>query len=191
MGSNRDSTMGLTHTLAVVTLFLILHRVTSEPIGDYEDYDDYDPNDIPPSQAKPVTKGYSYPVPNNPLELPERARTGKLVFEESSKNLLIIGLKHNEFDSYDPGEYDHNSPDYIDDHPNEIAQENKAKSFRTSFDKVKKPKAFKSNRPRPFTKIRTEIKSGTLRQPKSIDQVSRSRVPHKNHAVQEWLRRGK
>ena len=33
-------------------------------------------------------------------ELPERARTGKLVIEESSKNLLIIGLKHNEFDSY-------------------------------------------------------------------------------------------
>ena len=56
------------------------------------------------------------------LELPERARTGKLVIEESSKNLLIIGLKHNEFDSYDPGEYDHNDPDFIDVHPNEIGK---------------------------------------------------------------------
>ena len=55
-------------------------------------------------------------------ELPERARTGKLVIEESSKNLLIIGLKHNEFDSYDPEEYDHNDPDYIDVSPNEIGE---------------------------------------------------------------------
>ena len=58
----------------------------------------------------------------NFAELPERARTGKLVIEESSKNLLIIGLKHNEFDSYDPEEYDHNDPDYIDVSPNEIGE---------------------------------------------------------------------
>ena len=56
------------------------------------------------------------------VELPERARTGKLVIEESSSNLLIIGLKHNEFDSYDPEEYDHNDPDYVDAHPNEIGK---------------------------------------------------------------------
>lgn len=55
-------------------------------------------------------------------ELPERARTGKLVSEESSKNLLIIGLKHNEFDTYDPEEYDHNDTDYIDVSPNGIGK---------------------------------------------------------------------
>ena len=58
----------------------------------------------------------------NFAEFPERARTGKLVIEENSKNLLIIGLKHNEFDSYDPEEYDHNDPDYIDVSPNEIGE---------------------------------------------------------------------
>ena len=165
----------------------------------------------------------------NFAELPERARTGKLVIEESSKNLLIIGLKHNEFDSYDPEEYDHNDPDYIDVSQNEIgeikysnastklketfsAPENTAKSFKTSFDKFEKHSAFNNNRPRPFTKIQTEIKSGTSRQPKSIDPVSTRSIvqkgnnikfnmrpegignrgiTHKNLAVQEWLRRGK
>ena len=58
----------------------------SAPSEEYQDYDDYDPNDIPPSQARPLTGiqyftftitqatfdiiGYSYPVPENPLTLP-------------------------------------------------------------------------------------------------------------------------
>ena len=37
------------------------------------EYDDYDPNDIPADQAKPVTEGYNYPVPENPLVLPTKA----------------------------------------------------------------------------------------------------------------------
>merc|ERR1739842_202453 len=160
MGSYKDITMGLTHT--AVTLLLVLHRVIFAAFEEYQHYDDYDPNDIPRDQARPVTggylpppktspppSGYSYPVPVNRLELPERARTGKLVIEESSSNLLIIGLKHNEFDSYDPEEYDHNDPDYVDAYQN-------------------------------------EIKSGSSRQPKSINPVSSNQVPHKNHAVQEW-----
>ena len=36
--------------------------------------------------------------------------------------MLIIGLKHNEFDSYDPEEYDHNDFDYIDISQNEIGK---------------------------------------------------------------------
>merc|ERR1739842_118892 len=153
MGSYKDITMGLTHT--AVTLLLVLHRVIFAAFEEYQHYDDYDPNDIPRDQARPVTggylpppktspppSGYSYPVPVNRLELPERARTGKLVIEESSSNLLIIGLKHNEFDSYDPEEYDHNDPDYVDAHPNEIAPENTEASLKTSFDKLKKHSAF-------------------------------------------------
>ena len=90
--------------------------------------------------------------------------------------------------------------------------ENTAESFKTSFDKFKKHSAFNNKRPRPFTKIQTEIKSGTSRQPKSIDPVSTRSIvqkgnnikfnmrpegignrgiTHKNLAVQEWLRRGK
>lgn len=93
------------------------------------------------------------------------------------------------------------------------APENTAETFKTSFDKFKKHLAFNNNRPRPFTKIQTEIKSGTSRQPKSIDPVSSRNIvmkennnikfnmrpegkgnrgiSHKNLAVQEWLRRGK
>ena len=70
------------------------------------------------------------------LELPERARTGKQVSGDTSKNLLIIGLKHNEFDSYDPEEYDHNDQDYIDVSPNEIGKivySNALQSYRNVF----------------------------------------------------------
>ena len=74
------------------------------------DYDDYDPQDVPQSQAR---QGYSYQVPANPLVLPERVRGGKRV-EESSSDLLIVGLRHQQFDSYDPADYDHNDQDYLD-----------------------------------------------------------------------------
>merc|ERR1712106_394042 len=57
--------------------------------------------------------GYSYPAPSNPLQLPERSRKAKLVLEEDP-DFLLIGLTHNEDDSYDPEYYDHNSEDYID-----------------------------------------------------------------------------
>merc|ERR1712106_723762 len=57
--------------------------------------------------------GYSYPAPSNPLQLPERSRKAKLVLEEDP-DILLIGLTHNEDDSYDPEYYDHNSEDYID-----------------------------------------------------------------------------
>ena len=78
------------------------------------EYDDYDPEDVPLSQAaSPQTEGYSYPVPANPLVLPERVRGGKRVVEDTS-HLLVVGLTHKEFDSYDPADYDHNDQDYLD-----------------------------------------------------------------------------
>ena len=45
--------------------------------------------------------------------LPDQARAGRLVTEDTS-DLLVVGLRRDQFDSYDPGEYDHNSPDYLD-----------------------------------------------------------------------------
>lgn len=105
------------------------------------------PLTLPPPKTTPPSSGYSYPVPTNPLgrfsvrnlsflrpyvsELPERARTGKVVSEKSSKNLLIIGLKHNDFDSYDPEEYDHNDPDYIDVSQNEIGKISCSNAFQS------------------------------------------------------------
>ena len=61
-------------------------------------------------------------------ELPERSRSGKLVREE--RPLLTIGLKHTEFDSYDPGNYDHNAEDYqeLDFADNEIGNMEAAKT---------------------------------------------------------------
>ena len=73
------------------------------------DYSDYEPDDVPQSQAG----GYSYPVPANPLVLPERVRGGKRVLEDTS-HLLVLGLTHQQFDSYDPADYDHNDLDYPD-----------------------------------------------------------------------------
>ena len=53
-------------------------------------------------------------LPNIPPSvLPTRARAGKLVGEDTS-HLLVLGLRHQQFDSYDPADYDHNSPDYPD-----------------------------------------------------------------------------
>ena len=74
------------------------------------DYDDYDPEDVPQSQAR---QGYSYQVPANPLVLPERVRGGKRV-EEDTSHLVVVGLRHQQFDSYDPADYDHNDQDYLD-----------------------------------------------------------------------------
>ena len=87
--------------------------------ADYSDYSDYDPDDVPESQAAapPRPQGYSYQVPDNPLVLPERVRGGKRVGEgegEGTSHLLVVGLTHKEFDSYDPAEYDHNELDYSD-----------------------------------------------------------------------------
>ena len=85
--------------------------------ADYSDYSDYDPDDVPESQAAapPRPQGYSYQVPDNPLVLPERVRGGKRVGEgEGTSHLLVVGLTHKEFDSYDPAEYDHNELDYPD-----------------------------------------------------------------------------
>ena len=79
------------------------------------DYDDYDPADVPQSQA--AAEGYSYQVPDNPLVLPERVRGGKRVGEgegEDTSHLLLLGLRHQQFDSYDPADYDHNDQDYPD-----------------------------------------------------------------------------
>ena len=33
---------------------------------------------------------------------------------EDTSHLLVLGLRHQQFDSYDPADYDHNSPDYPD-----------------------------------------------------------------------------
>ena len=78
------------------------------------DYDEYDPTDIPPDQAAPT--GYNYPVPENPLQLPSRARKAKLVVDkEDEEEVVTIGLTHLDEDTYDPGNYDHNSPDYLEE----------------------------------------------------------------------------
>merc|ERR1712088_855202 len=78
------------------------------------DYDGYDPNDIPDDQAAPT--GYNYPVPENPLQLPSRARKAKLVVDkEDEEEVVTIGLTHLDEDTYDPGNYDHNSPDYLEE----------------------------------------------------------------------------
>merc|ERR1719431_909802 len=87
-----------------------LPTYTEAPV---EEYDDYDPNDIPEDQAAPATEGYNYPVPENPLQLPSRARKAKVVVDKEDE--LTIGLTHLDTDSYDPGNYDHNSPDYIEE----------------------------------------------------------------------------
>merc|ERR1712088_460410 len=79
-----------------------------------EEYDEYDPNDIPADQAAPT--GYNYPVPENPLQLPSRARKAKLVVDkEDEEEVVTIGLTHLDEDTYDPGNYDHNSPDYLEE----------------------------------------------------------------------------
>merc|ERR1719431_1338653 len=87
-----------------------LPAYTEAPV---EEYDDYDPNDIPDDQAAPATEGYNYPAPENPLQLPSRARKAKVVVDKEDE--LTIGLTHLDTDSYDPGNYDHNSPDYIEE----------------------------------------------------------------------------
>merc|ERR1712038_1745147 len=81
------------------------------PETEVVEYDDYDPNDIPDDQAAPT--GYNYPVPENPLQLPSRARKAKLVVDEDEG--VTIGLTHLDTDTYDPGNYDHNSPDYLEE----------------------------------------------------------------------------
>ena len=81
------------------------------PETEVVEYDDYDPNDIPDDQAAPT--GYNYPVPENPLQLPSRARKAKLVVDEDE--VVTIGLTHLDTDTYDPGNYDHNSPDYLEE----------------------------------------------------------------------------
>ena len=45
--------------------------------------DDYDPSDIPADQAR---QGYSYPIPDNPLELPQPE------------------LDYDDYDDYDPND---------------------------------------------------------------------------------------
>merc|ERR1712038_468713 len=82
------------------------------PETEVVEYDDYDPNDIPEDQAAPT--GYNYPVPENPLQLPSRARKAKLVVTDEEEQ-VTIGLTHLDTDTYDPGNYDHNSPDYLEE----------------------------------------------------------------------------
>ena len=41
-------------------------------------------------------------------------RSGKDIKDMDTTNLLVIGLKHDEFDTYDPENYDHNDVDYLD-----------------------------------------------------------------------------
>ena len=36
--------------------------------------------------------------------------------------LLVVGLRHDEYDSYDPEYYDHNDPEYVDFSENEIGK---------------------------------------------------------------------
>merc|ERR1712088_685124 len=86
-----------------------LPTYTEAPV---EEYDDYDPNDIPEDQAAPT--GYNYPVPENPLQLPSRARKAKLVVTDEEEQ-VTIGLTLLDTDTYDPGNYDHNSPDYLEE----------------------------------------------------------------------------
>merc|ERR1711874_371423 len=84
------------------------------PENEVVEYDDYDPNDIPEDQAAPT--GYNYPVPENPLQLPSRARKAKLVVDKEDEEVVVtIGLTHLDEDTYDPGNYDHNSPDYLEE----------------------------------------------------------------------------
>merc|ERR1711899_719281 len=82
------------------------------PETEVVEYDDYDPNDIPEDQAAPT--GYNYPVLENPLQLPSRARKAKLVVTDEEEQ-VTIGLTHLDTDTYDPGNYDHNSPDYLEE----------------------------------------------------------------------------
>ena len=46
------------------------------------EYNEYDRRDIPANQATPAAEGYSYPVPENPLQLLSRAKKPKLVTED-------------------------------------------------------------------------------------------------------------
>merc|ERR1712107_86283 len=91
------------------------------PETEVVEYDDYDPNDIPEDQAAPT--GYNYPVPENPLQLPSRARKAKLVVTDEEEQ-VTIGLTHLDTDTYYPGNYDHNSPDYLE----EVDDENEERS---------------------------------------------------------------
>jgi len=115
--------------------------------------------------------------------------------------LIIVGLRHNDFDTYDPEEYDHNDPDYLDVTANEIEAENEA--FKSSKRKI--PKGIIKSI------INTEvIVPGISRQPKSIDPDFNNKLnkgnnakfnmrqgnrnpeqSHRSLAVQEWLKRGK
>jgi len=109
-------------------------QTTTAPV--VVDYDDYDPNDIPEDQAKPTEepkKGYNYPIPDNPLVLPSRSRKPKLIVVDDDKE--TIGLTHLDTDSYDPGNYDHNSPDYIEEIKD--IQEEKGRSSRLNTNKFK------------------------------------------------------
>lgn len=133
----------------------------------------------PQGLSKVRTGGYSYPVPANPLVLPTRARAGKLVGEDTS-HLLVLGLRHQQFDSYDPADYDHNSPDYPDFTLNIIdslplaGHEAKQRTFRRG----------------PAGQV---IQSGISRQPKSVDP-GRSKVNTESSgllAVKHWLNRGR
>jgi len=161
--------------------------------GDIEgDYDDYDPEDVPQSQARP---GYSYPVPANPLVLPERVRGGKRVEEEEdSSHLVVLGLRHQQFDSYDPADYEHNDQDYLDFSLN-LLDSQPQQGFLT------KPRSFsESSRSREIPSVDGQvIHSGISRQPKSVDPDSVSKVNNKKSnlpsratlAVQQWLKRGR
>ena len=55
-----------------------------------------------------------------------------MITQEQPK-LLLIGLKHNEFDTYDPEYYDHNNFDYIEETENEIGKDQDLSSHDLPF----------------------------------------------------------
>ena len=133
--------------------------------------------------------------------------------------MIIVGLRHNDFDTYDPEEYDHNDPDYLDVTANEIGKhisKSQRNSSNSNMFSEAENEAFKSSErkiPKGIIKsiINTEvIVPGISRQPKSIDPDFNNKLnkgnnakfnmrqgnrnpeqSHRSLAVQEWLKRGK
>jgi len=174
--------------------FTLPPRVTT-PLPSYQpstpEYDDYDINDVPEDQAAPdcvedpvgagagvplcPQEGYSYPVPSNPLQLPERSRTAKLVLEDDSERLLI-GLAHSDDDTYDPEYYDHNSQDYIDSIDDDFSESEKERRNSVTESGVSLTgvgKVFSFHIPSSFTDLPNNPKSQSVRGQNEILEGSR------------------
>ena len=141
------------------------------------DYDDYDPNDIPADQAAP--SGYSYPVPNNPLQL---RRKNKKHDDDDDHRTLI---KHQNGIRPKPnkGRGKTKAKDNPKKNSNEGTNENGNKNEIITNKQVRKPKLLNVS----TGKIKSQ--TSTLKKTGPTSSVT-NRNGRQIISVSDWLARG-